>query len=299
MAALPKVCVCVCTFRRPELLRRTLDGLAALDHAGQFTIAIVVVDNDRAESAREVVSVFQTSSPLEILYAVEPEQNIALARNRAVQNAAGDFIAFIDDDEFPEPQWLAKMLKACEEFRADGVLGPVRPHFDQPPPRWLIQGRFCERPEHETGRVLDWRETRTGNALVSRGILEGLAGPFDPALGSGGEDQDFFRRLMAKGHRFIWCNEGVVYEVVPPERWNRSYFFRRALLRGQNERHMLNARSIIKSLMAVPLYALSLPFLLLAGQHFFVRYSIRLLDHAGKLLAAAGVRLVGEKYLSG
>lgn len=299
MEVLTRVCVCVCTFRRPALLRRTLDGIAALDHAGRFKIAIVVVDNDRTESAREVVSAFRTSSSLEVLYVVEPEQNIALARNRALQNAAGDFIAFIDDDEFPDRKWLATLVKNCEDFGADGVLGPVRPHFDQLPPDWLIRGRFCERPEHETGQVLDWRQTRTGNAMLRKGILDGMTAPFDPALGSGGEDQDFFRRKIEQGHRFVWCNEAVVYEVVPPERWTRSYLFRRALLRGQNERYVLNARSIVKSLVAVPLYALSLPFLLLLGQHFFVRYSIRLFDHSGKLLAAAGVRLVGEKYLNG
>ena len=62
---------------------------------------------------------------------------------------------------------------------------------------------------------------------------------------------------------------------------------------------MLSTRSILKSLVAVPLYALALPFLIVLGQHVFVRYSIRLLDHAGKLLAAAGVRVVGEKYVHG
>jgi cellulose synthase/poly-beta-1,6-N-acetylglucosamine synthase-like glycosyltransferase len=134
--------------------------------------------------------------------------------------------------------------------------------------------------------------------MVRREVLAGLAGPFDPALGSGGEDQDFFRRMMDRGHRFIWCNEAVVYEVVPPERWNRTYLFRRALLRGQNERHLLTLGSVFKSMLAVPVYALSLPFLLLIGQHLFIRFAIRLLDHLGKLLAAFGMRLVGEKYLS-
>jgi succinoglycan biosynthesis protein ExoM len=89
----------------------------------------------------------------------------------------------------------------------------------------------------------------------------------------------------------------VVYEVVPPERCRRSYMLKRALLRGQNERHLLQARSLAKSIIAVPLYAMLLPFLLLLGQHLFMRYSIRLLDHTGKLAAALGLRPLGEKYL--
>ena len=223
-----KISVCICTFKRPHLLKRLLDGLALQETGGCFSYSIVVADNDREQSARQAVSVFQAASSIETIYCVEPEQNIALARNRALQHADGDFIAFIDDDELPDQHWLALLLQVCGDSGVDGVLGPVRPHFDQPPPRWLIRGRFCERPEHPTGQVLDWRQTRTGNAMLRRKILEPITVPFDPALGSGGEDQDFFRRMIAEGHRFIWCNEAVVYEVVPPERWNRSYLFRRA-----------------------------------------------------------------------
>jgi hypothetical protein len=36
------------------------------------------------------------------------------------------------------------------------------------------------------------------------------------------------------GHVFRWCNEGLVYETVPQERWKRSYLVKRAMLRGRN-----------------------------------------------------------------
>lgn len=293
------VCVCVCAYKRPELLKRLLHELCKQNTGGDFMYSVVVSDNDRGESARKVVSEFRARTSVEIKYCVEPEQNIALARNRALENAQGDFVAFIDDDEFPAADWLALMLKACREHHADGVLGPVRPFFDEHPPEWLARGRFCERPEHETGSLLDWKQTRTGNALLRRAILTGGGGPFRREFGNGGEDQDFFRRMMERGHRFVWCNEAVVYEVVPPERQRRRYFLKRALLRGQNERLLLSASSIAKSLVAVPLYAVSLPFMAMLGQHVFMKYSIRLCDHAGKLLTAVGVKAVRGGYLSG
>lgn len=293
-----RVCVCVCTYKRPLLLKRCLDELAKQETHGRFVYSIVVADNDAGRSAREVVEKFRDVSPIEVVYCVEPEQNIALVRNRALENANADFIAFLDDDEFPPADWLATMLRASEADGVDGVLGPVRPHFDEPPPKWLIRGRFCERPEHKTGAVLDWRQTRTGNVLFRRTILDGIAKPFNRDFGNGGEDSDFFRRMMGNGHQFIWCNEAVVSEVVPPERWKRGYLLRRALLRGQNERQLLTVRSVAKSLVAVPLYATMLPIVLLLGQHLFMRYSIRFLDHAGRLFAAVGLRPLGAKYLS-
>lgn len=295
----PLVSVCICTYRRPALLKRSLEALSKQSTEGRFTYSVVVADNDCDESARRITSEFSSTSAVEVTYCVEPEQNIALARNKAVQSASGDYVALIDDDEFPVEDWLAKMLEACSEHRADGVLGPVRPFFDDKPPDWLVRGRLCERPEHQTGLVLQWWQTRTGNVLFRREILTGIIEPFRREFGNGGEDQDFFRRMMERGHRFVWCNEAAVYEVVPAERRSRRYFWRRALLRGQNEKLLLNPRSIAKSLLAVPFYLLSLPFVSMLGEHVLMDYSVRLLDHAGKLLVAVGVKPIRGKYLNG
>ena len=128
-------------------------------------------------------------------------------------------------------------------------------------------------------------------------MIEGIALPFRPEFGTGGEDQDFFRRMMQNGCRFVWCNEGVVYEVVPPQRFRRSYMLRRALQRGQNERYLLSLGSIAKSLAAVPCYALLALPLFLVRHDAFMKCLIRLCDHAGKLLAAIGLKAAGEGYL--
>jgi glycosyltransferase involved in cell wall biosynthesis len=291
------ISVCICTYRRPQLLQRTLAELLKQESQGRFTMTVVVADNDREQSARSTVEAFRAATSLPVTYRVEPERNIARARNAAVESAEGDYVAFIDDDEFPTPGWLACLLGACETYGGDGALGPVRPRFEHPAPAWLIRSRLCERPEHRTGTFLHWRQTRTGNALLRRHVLHDLTPPFRPILGNGGEDQDFFRRLTARGYRFVWSNEAIVYELVPPARCTRSYLVRKALLRGQNERFVLSARSIAKSLAAVPVYTLMLP-VLLPTQSLFMRYLVRLMDHTGRLLGAVGVRPLGDEYPS-
>jgi succinoglycan biosynthesis protein ExoM len=298
-AARATVCVCICTYKRPQLLKKSLAELSKQQTQNSFLFSVVIVDNDQKESARDVVAEFRATSPLQVTYCVEPEQNIALARNRAIAHANAEFIAFMDDDEFPIPDWLGKMLDACDRLQADGVLGPVRPFFEVPPPAWLVRGKFCERAEYETGTVLDWKQTRTGNTLFRRTILRGADLPFRAEFGNGGEDQDFFRRMMEAGHRFVWCNEAIVYEAVPAERRTRRYLLKRALQRGQNEKLLLSVPSIAKSLLAVPLYLVSLPFSLLFGQHRFMNFAIRMCDHAGKLLVALGVNSIRGKYLNG
>ena len=295
----PGITICICTYRRPDQLLRLLKALQRQDTRDRFSYSIVVTDNDHAESARDVVLRFAATSPVGVTYCVESEQNIALARNRALAQARGDFVAFIDDDEFPGEDWLAGLLNACETFGADGALGPVRPFFDNTPPWWLVRSGLCERPQHPTGTTLRWRETRTGNVLLHRLILKGIETPFRREFGSGGEDQDFFRRMIERGHRFVWCNEAAVYEVVPLERQRRRYFLKRALLRGQSEAPLLNSVSIVKSAVAVPAYIAVLPVVGLFGQDALMACGVRLCDHAGKLLAAIGIRPIQRGNLNG
>ena len=97
------ISVCICTFKRPELLLKLLDRLSSQQTAGLFTYSAVVADNDSAQSAQRVVAEFNSNCQMQVTYCVESQQNIALARNKALQYAQGDLIAFIDDDEFSHP----------------------------------------------------------------------------------------------------------------------------------------------------------------------------------------------------
>ena len=292
------ISVCICTFRRAALLQKLLERLRDQRTDGQFTYSAVVADNDAGRSAEKVVADFSPSAPFSITYCVEPQQNIALVRNKALQQSDSDYIAFIDDDEFPGDDWLFNLFHTQISLGVDGVLGPVKPYFETEPPAWAKRGRFFERPTHPTGFKMSWSEARTGNVLFSRSILEGVDGPFRSVFDTAGEDVDFFRRMMEKGCRFVWCDEASVYELVPASRCTRTYLLRRALLRGSNfSKHPTHRVSNgVKSLIAVPVYALSLPFLLLFGQHVFLRYLIKFLDHFSRLMAYLGFRLVTERH---
>lgn len=280
-----RINVCVCTYKRHELLRSLLVALIRQKTGGQFQHSIVVVDNDIEMSGRPVVAEF-ADSPVEVEYLVEPNRNIALARNKAISHSDGQFVAFIDDDEIPGEGWLSTLFHTCLSSGAEGVLGPVLPRFHTPPPTWLLKAGFYQRPRHSTGFSLGWSEARTGNVLFRRSILNGISDPFRSKFGTGGEDQDFFRRMIAKGHKFVWCDEAPVYEVIPPNRWERRFLLRRALLRGAiTVKHPGRLRGVLKSIIAIPVYSLALPVLLVCGHHLFMKYLVRLFDHLGRLLA--------------
>jgi len=296
----PHICVCICTFRRARFLRELLEALARQQTAGAFTYSAVVADNDALRSAEPVVRDFATASTLEVRYSVEPRQNISLARNMAVAHADGQYVAFIDDDEVPEPKWLLHLFSACGRYRVDGVLGPVKPRFDEPPPKWVLAGKFCERPTYPTGFVIDWRKGRTGNVLLKKQVFDGVEQPFRPQFRTG-EDQDFFRRMIAeKGCVFVWCDEAVAYESIPPIRWNRIFMLRRALLRGAVSlaHPTMGVGSVAKSVIAAATYVAVLPLSFVLGQHAVMTCLVKLFDHAGRLLASVGLNPVKEPYVT-
>ncbi|MES2467154.1 MAG: glycosyltransferase family 2 protein [Verrucomicrobiota bacterium] len=297
--SLPHISVCICTYQRPEMLLRLLRALEPQLTGDRFTFSVVVADNDRAGSAREGVETFSRSSSLAVTYCSQPERNIALTRNAAIAHATGDLIAFIDDDEFPVPEWLLRLYETLVSGNAAAVLGPVRPHFETPPPAWVIQGRFCERPECPTGTALDWQNCRTGNVLFRRNIIAAGEPPFREEFGTGGEDKDFFMRLAKAGHTFVWCNEAVVSESVPASRLTRKYMLQRALLRGKNSLRITHHRaaSLAKSVVAVPAYSLLLPLALVQGPARLMHTLIPLCDHAGKLLALVGLNPISERNM--
>lgn len=276
-----------------------MKALLEQDTKGLFTYSIIIVDNDYARSAEVVVSEIAAISPVHIGYCVEPQQNIARARNRAMANSEGDFVALIDDDEFPMSDWLVTLFRICAEYEVDGVLGPVKSHFDEQPPKWVVRGGFYERPIHPTGALVTWQKARTGNALIKRGLVAGDPEPFRPAFRAG-EDQDFFRRQIENGRVFIWSAEAIVYEVIPPLRWQRSYMLRKALLRGATASLQpdCGAISITKSVIAATVYTAALPVALMLGQHRFMSLIVRLCDHLGKLLQFVGINPIQAEYVT-
>lgn len=273
------------------MLARTLDGVLAQARAATFELEIVVVDNDAEKSGRETVAEFQERGICPVIYDCEPEQNIALARNRTINDASGDFIAFIDDDEFPAENWLSEMLGCLEAHDADGVLGPVIPHFPIGTPDWLMRSGLCDRPRSQTGSPARICDLRTGNALLRRSMFDGEQDWFDRELGrSGGSDGQFLARQTEKGRKVIWCDQALVYETVPPDRWSRSYYLNRNLrigiLQGDLYRRSRAVKNILFCGISLVWQVLILPISAIGGESRWMRILTKIYYQGGCLFAS-------------
>jgi succinoglycan biosynthesis protein ExoM len=293
------ISVCVCTYRRNELLERLLRNLARQRTGGLFEYSIIVVDNDPGGYAREIVARIQAELHLDVTYSIEPDHTIPAARNHALRLARGNYIGIIDDDEFPPSDWLLRMYDGVQTFAVDGALGPVYPFFASGAPAWLVKSGICELPVCRTGTLLHWSQTRTGNVLVKRDVFARHGLSFDPRFRTGGSDQEFFRQAMARGCRFVAIAEAPVYEVVPPARWTRKCWIKRALVNGFNakryaSRGMSRARQVLltfKSAVGASIYALALPVCACMGQHRLMICLEKGSYHFSRACASFGIQL--------
>jgi len=290
------VSICIATYRRPEGLSRLLDSLERLKLPVGVQVETIVVDNDRDASAASIVE--SRSGSLEsIHYCVEPRQNIALARNRALSEASGEWILFIDDDEAADENWITEYLKLVEREPCDGAFGPVLPRLEEVVAPWIDVQTFYAGRRHRTGEPLGAGDLYTNNALVRRRLFD--ENSFDPAYGlTGGSDSELFGRMSRSGARFLWCDEAEVVEFVPPARHRLGWLAQRAFRGGCVYTRIARSDGfgdwLKRALRAVVLicgFALLAPFAALSGRRPVARVVLRICTQAGHLWS-----LVGRSY---
>jgi glycosyltransferase involved in cell wall biosynthesis len=296
-----KISVCIPSYRRPERLAALLNDL---EHQDLRPDEVVVVDNDAAGSAREVVEERRAHGcSFSLLYEIQPKRNIALTRNRTVQLAQGEWLAFVDDDERAPPAWLGQLVAAAERYDADGVLAPVEPQVPESAPAWIRRGRFYEWGHAPSGTVVPPHMLRFGNVLLRGASLRAEPGPFDVSFGLAcGEDHDVLRRLIARGARIVWCDEALVLEPIESRRLSLRWLLHRALSGGQSfarvsiaessgpvsaaRRVLMILRWFLQLLLAVVLAALSWPM----GRHRAAGWLLKASANLGKLSVFLGWR---------
>jgi glycosyltransferase involved in cell wall biosynthesis len=293
-----RVSVCICTYKRPHLLAMLLDSLAGQTFLDPFEV--IVADNDGAGSAALTVEAAKECHPeLNIRYAIEPQKGISFARNTAASLAAGDFLAWIDDDETAAKNWLMSLWMTRLTSDTDAVFGPVLPVFAKGSPSWTGRSGMFDRPRHRTGTKIDAREARTGNALVKAEWFR-TEMPFDPKYANtGGEDYDFFFRIKARGAQFEWCDEAEVFEAVPLERQRLIWILERQL-RGSALYWRIRSKSKAGMVIRAAAGVMGCVILGLAGGvvapfgfHRAVRLWCRAMRSLGRFVAMSGLRWRG------
>jgi glycosyltransferase involved in cell wall biosynthesis len=223
----PRVTVAICTKDRAWSLEPCLSSLFPLqfpDQGDAPQFEVLVVDNAPSDcSTRDLVN-----SQRSARYFVEPKPGLDFARNTAVRQATGDYVAFLDDDVAVDPAWFSGLLRAISENPDAGcITGPVMPMELESRAQVLFEDRggfsrgfaTTRHTQHTIGNF-----THPCNAgmfgagcnMVLRRDLLFRIGLFDESLDTGaplpgGGDVDIFYRVLRADAPLVYESSMAVY----------------------------------------------------------------------------------------
>ena len=326
-----RLTIAIPTFRRPDDLKRAIGGVlkqvaeqAAREPSGGTVsdAEVLVIDNDAQCSGRKAALAAAadagvavrasadepTAGDMNVRYVVEERPGVAAVRNRALdETTERDLLIFIDDDEEPEPGWLAALVGLWASTGCQAVAGPVIPVYEVEPEAWVRQGEFFVRRTWPTGTV---RPVAASNCLLlDLGFVRRAGLRFDEAFGAtGGEDTLFTRRLSAAGGVIRWCDEARVRDHVPASRLTRPWILRRQrshaatsvrvelALAGGGVQPAIRTRAAVGGLVRIVVGGLRMVGGTLIGSPRHAAKGARLLDRGRGILAASAGGGVHREY---
>ena len=239
------VSVVIPSYNRCDMLRGALESLVRQRTDGAFSFEVIVVDNASTDDTRQVLDEMAAHYPaIPLRYAYEPAPSHPDALNRGIREATGQWIAFMDDDELAESDWLLELVQTARRRSAKVVGGPFCLYLKD-----LTEGELSSLGPIARKVLRDYRPYSieqpfegpnlpgSGNVMVSREVFEAV-GYFDNSIVTGMCDRDFGARARTGGFE-IWYNpRAIVWHRVSKNRLTARYFKWEQLKGGaQSARH--------------------------------------------------------------
>ncbi|MCM1301774.1 MAG: glycosyltransferase [Alistipes senegalensis] len=230
-----RISLVIATYNRAAPLVAALESVARQDlPAAEWEC--VVVNNRSTDDTAERFAAFAAAHPECHLRMVdEPQQGLSHARNRGIAEAEAPLLAFIDDDERIEPQFLRAYVALFDgDPTVQAAGGRIVAEYPDGRPAWL--SKYTEIPIANTmdfgPKVRPFPAGRIpggGNMALRRAVFE-KCGAFDPQFGrngktlAGGEETDLFERIRARGHTLWYAPAAVMHHIIPAAKLTETYF---------------------------------------------------------------------------
>ncbi len=236
----------ICTRNREKRIPMALDSLAGQTGIDAAQFDVLVVDNGSTDATMEVVESYKSKMPFRISTAFEPHQGVSFARNRSLESACGDIIAYMDDDAAANPDWAVAHVEAYESDPAvRGVMGRIYPIWEGERPGWLdpLLESYLTIADYgdEPFNVADVGQAPVGAnmSFLKQAMLD--VGGFDVRFGFGGlqkiphEENDIALRIQAQGGKVVYWPRATVRHGVPADRMTVEWFKKRVFDQGRGE----------------------------------------------------------------
>ncbi len=230
------ITVVVCTYNRADSLRDALDSLIVMNTGNLLSYEVLVVNNNSKDQTSKVVSIVAEQTRVPVREVIETQAGVVYARNLGVQEANGEWIAFFDDDQLADPNWLVELIQAAQTYHCRCVGGAVT--LKLPPGETRELSPICRmllgesvglsQPQAYTPRVTPG----AGNLMIHKSVFDEI-GLFDEAYNKRGEDTDLFLRMYAANIQAWFTPKAIIQHVIPTDRLTSSYLLKLSTIMSQ------------------------------------------------------------------
>jgi len=226
------ITIVIPTHQRAELLARTLESLSHLIIPPDCRTELLVIANACTDATEQIVQESTPNLPMKVRFIDDPVSGLSRARNRAVQEANGDILAFFDDDVWVYPDWLANLLSDMDETEADIMLGKAELDWQAvAKPVWFddMFGGLLSQVDLSRHLLQLSEPLGAGCNMAIRTSLFASVGTFSERMGRhgaqlmGGEDTDLIQRALDAGANVFFSPHARVKHWVAPQRLELRY----------------------------------------------------------------------------
>ncbi|MBO7744920.1 glycosyltransferase family 2 protein [Paenibacillus sp. MWE-103] len=259
-----KASIAICTHNRAADVKEALVSLMEQNFDGPFEV--IVIDNRSTDNTREVVEEFRKMVDIPVLYVYEERLGLSVARNRAIREAKGEYILFLDDDAVASPDWIRCIVALFELDKRIGVAGgKIEPAWEGSEPEWLPEeNRTLYTILDYADEIVEMKKPHIpfGANVAFRMSVFGETAPFREDLGRVGsnllssEESELIERIREKYTVFYTPHASVLHKI-PRSRISRKWLLRRIYWQGVSRAVSSNKKSglVVHSLVRLPVFA--------------------------------------------
>lgn len=255
-ANIPYITFAVCTYNRASIIVECLNSIL-LEVGVNYNAEILVVDNNSTDNTLEVVQSI-SSKEINLRIIKEKKQGLSYARNRAAEEALGEWVVYIDDDAKLRPGYFEELEKVIELNQFDCFGGTYYAWFPFGTKKWLPENFGTKRWIRKDTGLIDRNGDLLsgGNLAVKKSILLSSGG-FDGALGMKGQkvgygEEDAFQiKLMDAGYKIGFVPDLIIDHAVMPHKLSLSWHLQSAKIQGKvNEQLLIKKSGFLKKFLA-------------------------------------------------
>lgn len=240
----PQISVIVPTYNRVNGVLRSAESVLK-QTADPATYELIIVDNNSTDETGRALAELVAREGGRVRHVIEKKQGVSFARNRGIEEARADIVAFFDDDVRVVDNWIEIIARTfADRPELECIGGRVLPAWEAPPPPWLTRTHWAPLALQDLGDSRLTISAQNQRGLISANLacrrrLFDRVGGFSPAFqrvkdGIGSiEDDEWIRRVWKAEGNALYVPELIAYADVPVSRLTRQYHRRWHLGHGR------------------------------------------------------------------